>query len=191
MVVLVLGLVVFFAVHSVSIANEAWRDRMVAKHGERVWQGVYAVLAVVGFVLIVWGYGLARQEPLVVYSPPAWLRHVAMLLLVPVFPLLLAAYLPGRIQAATKHPMLAATKLWAFAHLLANGMLADVLLFGAFLAWSVVDRISMKRRVPRAVPGAPPSKANDVIAVVGGLALYVAFVFWLHTWLIGVAPVAR
>ena len=191
MVVLVLGLVLFFAVHSVSIANEAWRDRMVAKHGERVWQGVYAVLAVVGFVLIVWGYGLARQEPLVVYSPPAWLRHVAMLLLVPVFPLLLAAYLPGRIQAATKHPMLAATKLWAFAHLLANGMLADVLLFGAFLAWSVVDRISMKRRVPRAVPGAPPSKANDVIAVVGGLALYVAFVFWLHTWLIGVAPVAR
>ncbi len=191
MVVLVLGLVVFFAVHSVSIANEAWRDRMVAKHGERVWQGVYAVLAVVGFVLIVWGYGLARQEPLVVYSPPAWLRHVAMLLLVPVFPLLLAAYLPGRIQAATKHPMLAATKLWAFAHLLANGMLADVLLFGAFLAWAVVDRISMKRRVPRAVPGAPPSKANDVIAVVGGLALYVAFVFWLHTWLIGVAPVAR
>lgn len=191
MVVLVLGLVLFFAVHSVSIVNEAWRDRMVAKHGERVWQGVYAVLAVVGFVLIVWGYGLARQEPLVVYSPPAWLRHVAMLLLVPVFPLLLAAYLPGRIQAATKHPMLAATKLWAFAHLLANGMLADVLLFGAFLAWSVVDRISMKRRVPRAVPGAPPSKANDVIAVVGGLALYVAFVFWLHTWLIGVAPVAR
>ena len=191
MVVLVLGLVLFFAVHSVSIANEAWRDRMVAKHGERVWQGVYAVLAVVGFVLIVWGYGLARQEPLVVYSPPAWLRHVAMLLLVPVFPLLLAAYLPGRIQAATKHPMLAATKLWAFAHLLANGMLADVLLFGAFLAWAVVDRISMKRRVPRAVPGAPPSKANDVIAVVGGLALYVAFVFWLHTWLIGVAPVAR
>ena len=191
MVVLVLGLVVFFAVHSVSIANEAWRDRMVAKHGERVWQGVYAILAVVGFVLIVWGYGLARQEPLVVYSPPAWLRHVAMLLLVPVVPLLLAAYLPGRIQAATKHPMLAATKLWAFAHLLANGMLADVLLFGAFLAWSVVDRISMKRRVPRAVPGAPPSKANDVIAVVGGLALYVAFVFWLHTWLIGVAPVAR
>ncbi len=191
MVVLVLGLVVFFAVHSVSIANEAWRDRMVAKHGERVWQGVYAILAVVGFVLIVWGYGLARQEPLVVYSPPAWLRHVAMLLLVPVFPLLLAAYLPGRIQAATKHPMLAATKLWAFAHLLANGMLADVLLFGAFLAWAVVDRISMKRRVPRAVPGAPPSKANDVIAVVGGLALYVAFVFWLHTWLIGVAPVAR
>ena len=191
MVVLVRGLVVFFAVHSVSIANEAWRDRMVAKHGERVWQGVYAVLAVVGFVLIVWGYGLARQEPLVVYSPPAWLRHVAMLLLVPVFPLLLAAYLPGRIQAATKHPMLAATKLWAFAHLLANGMLADVLLFGAFLAWAVVDRISMKRRVPRAVPGAPPSKANDVIAVVGGLALYVAFVFWLHTWLIGVAPVAR
>ena len=189
--VLVLGLVLFFAAHSVSIVNEAWRDRMVARYGERAWQGGYALVAIVGFVLLVWGYGLARQEPVVVYTPPAWLRHVALLLLVPVFPLLLAAYLPGRIQTATKHPMLAATKLWAFAHLLANGMLADVLLFGVFLIWAVIDRISMKRRVPRPVPGAPPAKANDLIALVAGLILYAVFVFWLHAWLIGVSPVAR
>ncbi len=101
--------------------------------------------------------------------------------MLPVFPLLLAAYLPGRIKAAVKHPMLAAVKMWAFAHLLANGMLADLLLFGGFLIWAVADRISVKRRaVLRPLPGPPPGKFNDVIAVVGGLALYVVFVLWLH-----------
>jgi uncharacterized membrane protein len=188
MIILLVGLLIFFTVHSVSIVNEPWRDRMAATLGEWTWRGVYSLAASVGFVLIVWGYGLARYDPVVLYAPPVWLRHVAMLLLVPVFPLLLATYFPGRIQAASKHPMLLATKLWAFAHLLANGMLADVLLFGAFLAWAVAERVSMKRRTQGPIPGAPPSKANDVIAVAGGLALYVAFVLWLHTWLIGVSP---
>lgn len=183
---LILGLVLFFAVHSVSIVNEAWRNRMVGRLGERAWKGLYALVATAGLVLIVWGYGLARQEPVVLYTPPAWLRPVAMVLLVPVFPLLLAASLPGRIKAATKHPMLAATKVWALAHLLVNGTLADVALFGTFLLWAVADRVSMKRRVPRPTPHAPPSPFNDVIVVVGGLALYAAFVFWLHGWLIGV-----
>ena len=104
------------------------------------------------------------------------------------FPLFLAAYLPGRIQRLTKHPMLVATKLWAVAHLLANGMLADVVLFGAFLAWAVADRISLKRREPVPVPGAPASRWNDLIAVVAGLGLYLAFVFGAHRWLIGVSP---
>jgi uncharacterized membrane protein len=94
--VFILGLLIFFAVHSVSIVNEPWRNRMVAKMGEQPWQGVYALVAVAGFVLIVWGYGLARADPVLLYSPPMWLRHVALLLLLPVFPLLLAAYLPGR-----------------------------------------------------------------------------------------------
>jgi uncharacterized membrane protein len=186
---LLLGLAIFFGVHSVSIVNERWRNRTAAAIGEGPWKGLYALASIAGFVLIVWGYGLARQEPVVLYSPPVWLRHVAMLLLVPVFPLLVAAYLPGRIQAATRHPMLVATKLWAFAHLLANGTAADVLLFGAFLAWAVADRISLKRRTPRSVPHVPASGANDAIAVVAGLALYVAFVLWLHAWLIGVAPI--
>ena len=189
--VLIIGLVIFFAVHSVSIVSEPWRDGMVAKMGEGPWKALYSLAAIVGFVLIVWGYGLARYDPVVLYSPPPWMRHVAMLLLVPVFPLLLAAYLPGRIQAATKHPMLVATKLWAVAHLLVNGMLADVILFGSFLAWAVVDRVSMKRRTQRPVPGAPPSKANDLIAVFVGLALYVAFALWLHDWLIGVSLIPR
>jgi uncharacterized membrane protein len=187
--IFIAGLVLFFATHSVSIANAPWRDRMVQRLGLMTWQGIYSAVALVGFVLIVWGYGLARQDPTVLYTPPVWLRHVALLLLVPVFPLLLATYLPGRIQTALKHPMLAATKFWAFAHLLANGTVVDVLLFGSFLAWAVMDRISVKRRAPRPVPGAPPSRFNDIIAVVGGLVLYVAFVRWLHLWLIGVSPV--
>ena len=190
MIELIAGLVIFFAVHSVSIFNESWRDRMVAQLGERTWQGLYSLLAIAGFVLMVRGYGIARLDPLVLYSPPLWLRHVAMLVLVPVFPLLLATYLPGRIQTATRHPMLIATKLWAFAHLLANGMLADVLLFGGFLAWAVADRISMKRRIQRPVPGVPPAKLNDIVAVLLGLVLYVVFVFWLHGWLIGVSLTA-
>ena len=188
---LLLGLVLFFGVHSISIVNNSWRNRMAASMGEGRWKGVYALVAITGFVLIMWGYGLARQDPVVLYTPPAWLHPVAMVLLVPVFPLLLAAYLPGRIQNTVKHPMLAATKLWAVAHLLANGTLADVLLFGAFLVWAVVDRISMQRRTQRPVPSVPPSRANDFIALVGGLALYAAFVLWLHGWLIGVPLIER
>ena len=186
---LVAGLVLFLGIHSVSIVGSAWRNRAAARIGELPWQAMYSLVAIAGFVLIVWGYGLARQAPVVLYTPPVGLRHVALLLLVPVFPLLLAAYLPGRIQAATKHPMLVATKLWAVAHLLANGTLADVVLFGSFLAWAVADRVSLKRRTPLPVPGAPPSRWNDAIAIVGGLALYVAFLLWLHLRLIGVRPV--
>ena len=186
--VLLLGLVIFFAGHSVSIVAGAWRDRMAVRLGAGIWQGLYATVAIIGFVLIVYGYGLARQEPVILYSPPVWLRHATLLLMIPVFPLLLAAYLPGHIQAATRHPMLVAVKLWAFTHLLANGTLADVVLFGSFLTWAVIDRISMKRRVQRPVPGAPPSRANDIVAVVAGLTLYAAFVVWLHTWLFGVSP---
>jgi uncharacterized membrane protein len=188
MSVLVAGLLVFLGVHSVSIINVAWRDRMAARLGEPAWQGLYGLVAVAGFALIVWGYGLARAAPIVLYTPPAGLRHVALLLMVVVFPLLLAAYLPGRIQAAARHPMLLATKVWALAHLLANGSLADVVLFGSFLAWAVADRISLKRRTPRPVPGAPPGKANDLIATVGGIGLYVAFLIWLHPLLFGVSP---
>lgn len=190
MSILVAGLLIFFAVHSVSIFNEPWRDSMVAKLGELRWKVVYSLVAIIGFVLIVWGYSLARVDPVILYSPPMWLRHVSILILVPVFPLLLASYLPGRIQAMTRHPMLVAIKFWALAHLLTNGMLADVILFGSFLVWAVIDRISMKRRTQRFIPGAPPSKVNDSIVVLLGLALYVAFVLWLHDWLIGVSPIA-
>ncbi len=191
MTLLVLGLILFLGTHAISIANEPWRDRMHARFGEIGWKGIYSVVALIGFVLIIHGYGQARLDPVVIYNPPFWLRHVAMLLLVPVFPLLLATYLPGRIKSATRHPMLVATKLWALAHLLANGTLADVLLFGGFLAWAVADRISLKRRQPRPLHTAPAGKANDIIAIIGGLAIYGAFVMFLHTWLIGVSPIGR
>ena len=187
---LIAGLLVFFAVHSISIFNDAWRNRMVEKTGEWVWKGLYALLAVIGLLLIIRGYGHARLDPIVLYTPPRWLHYPALLLLLPVFPLLLAAYLPGRIQMAAKHPLLLATKLWATAHLLVNGTLADALLFGAFLAWAVADRISLKQRIPQPVPNIPPGRFNDTIAIVIGLALYAAFVFWLHARLIGVAVIA-
>lgn len=190
MLYLVIGLVIFLGVHSVSIVAPAWRDRTVASIGALPWRGIYAVISIIGFVLLVYGYGQARQAPVQLYSPPIWARHLTLLLMVPVFPLLLAAYMPGRIKTALKHPMLVAVKLWALSHLLANGMLADVLLFGGFLAWAVVDRISLKRRPTRPIPSAPPSKANDFIAVIAGLVLYVIFVMWLHTRLIGVSPLA-
>ncbi|MBA1145719.1 NnrU family protein [Ectothiorhodospiraceae bacterium WFHF3C12] len=186
---LIIGLALFFVPHSVSIVAPAWRDRTAARLGEVPWKGVYSAISLIGLVLIVWGYGDARYQPTLLYAPPEWLRHLAMLLLVPVFPLLFAAYLPGRVQQMTKHPMLVAVKLWAVAHLLVNGMLADVVLFGVFLVWAVADRISLKRRTPRPTPALPAGRANDAIVIGGGLVAYVVFVLWLHTWLIGVAPV--
>ncbi len=190
MTVLVLGLILFLGVHSLSIVNEPLRDRLVARLGEWPYKGLYSLVALAGLLAIVWGYGLARQAPVLLYAPPTWLSHVAMVLLLPVFPLFLAAYLPGRIKLKLKHPMLVAVKLWALAHLLANGMAHDVLLFGSFLAWAVADRISLKRRQPRAVPALPASGFNDLIAVVLGLAIYGAFITGGHYWLIGVEPVA-
>lgn len=190
MSLLILGLVIFLGIHSVSIVAEPWRERMAARLGAWSWKGLYSVVALVGLVLIVWGYGLARQDPTWLYLPPAWMRHVTLLLMLPVFIMVLAAYFPGRIKATLKHPMLVAVKLWALAHLLSNGTVADVVLFGAFLAWAVADRISLKRRVPRPNPALPRAGWNDAAAVAGGLALYLAFVFWLHAALIGIPVVA-
>ena len=192
MAMLVAGLLIFLGVHATSIFAPAWRNDQLAARGEAVWKGGYALLSLVGFVLIVYGYGIARATPVVLYEPPAFLRHVAWTLMLPVFPLLLASKLPGRISAATKHPMLVAVKLWALAHLLANGTLASTLLFGSFLAWAVADRISLKRRPISPVAGraitAPPGRFNDAIAVVLGLCLYAAFIGVLHLRLIGVSP---
>ncbi|HUY84607.1 MAG TPA: NnrU family protein [Steroidobacteraceae bacterium] len=189
MTTLVLGLCVFFGMHSIAIVAPDWRDRMRGRLGERTWKGLYALISLAGLVLIVHGFALTRAAPVVLYTPPPWMRHVTFLLMLPVFPLLIAAYLPGRIKAASKHPMLAAVKFWAFAHLLMNGRLADVLLFGGFLAWAVADRISLKRRpAALALRTAPPGRWNDAIAIVVGLALYVFFVGWAHRWLFGVSP---
>lgn len=189
MTTLIVGLLLFIGIHSVAIVSPQLREAALHRFGELAWKGFYSVIAIAGFVLIVKGYAEARLTPLVLYDPPGWLAYVALVLLLPVFPLLLAAYLPGVIQRVSQHPMLAAVKLWALAHLLVNGTLADVVLFGSLLAWAVADRISLKRRPTPSVPRLPAGSINDGIAVVGGLALYAAFAMGLHHWLIGV-PVA-
>ena len=133
MTLLILGLLIFLGVHSTSIFAPGWRTAQIKRRGDAAWKGVYALVSLAGFALLIYGYGVARQLPVVLYTPPTFTRHIALLLMLPVFPLLFAAYLPGRIKAAAKHPMLLAVKLWALAHLLANGTLHDVILFGAFL----------------------------------------------------------
>ncbi len=196
MTMLLLGLVLFLGIHSVAIVAPRARDAWVQRLGEMPWKGLYSLVSLAGFAFIVWGYGLAREQPVLLYSMPSGFRHLAALLMLPVFVLLFAAYLPGRIQTAAKHPMLLAVKLWALAHLLGQsatgGTLADVALFGGFLAWAVVDRISVKRRAAsgllRTLPLGPPKAINDAIALVGGLVVYAVFAFWLHAVLFGVRP---
>jgi uncharacterized membrane protein len=183
---LYLGLLVFFGGHSISLLALGWRDRMANRLGVRAWQGAYSILALLGFYLLVTGYGAARPTATVLYTPPPWLHYVAAVLLLPVFTLALASVLRGRIQARAGHPLLLATMFWAVAHLLTNGSAADVLLFGAFLAWAVAVRVSLARRPARRMIALPASMVNDVIAVVGGLALYAAFIFWLHARWFGV-----
>ena len=188
MTILIVGLAVFLGIHSISIGTPGLRARAVASMGSNRWRSIYSLVSAAGFVLILYGFHIARLAPVVLYVPPTWMRHVTLFLMLPVFPLLLAAYLPGRIKTAMKHPMLAAVKLWAFAHLLSGGLLADVLLFGAFLVWAIVDRISLKRRPAQAIRTAPKGRFNDLIAVVAGLALYVFLILWAHVRLFGVSP---
>ncbi len=188
MSLLILGLVLFLGIHSIRIVAEPARNGLVSSMGLWPYKGVYSLIALLGLVLIVIGYGQARLDPVLLYQPPAFLRHVNMLLMLIVFPALLAAYFPGRIQSALKHPMLIAVKAWALGHLLVNGMAHDVLLFGGFLVWAVADRISIKRRTaPGSAPQLPATALNDLIVVVGGLGLYLAFAFWLHPILFGVS----
>jgi uncharacterized membrane protein len=185
---LVAGILIFFGIHSVSMLALGWRNGMAERLGSRAWQGIYSVVSAVGLYLIIAGYGAARQVAEVLYVPPTWFRYVAALLMLPAFTLALSSVLPGRIQARAKHPLLAATKLWAVAHLLTNGSVADLLLFGSFLLWAIAVRISLKHRPARPIKTLPPSRANDAIAVVGGLALYALFILWLHARWLGVSP---
>ena len=189
MTTLIVGLVLFLGVHSLSIINEPLRNRLNASMGEGAFKGLYSVVSLVGLVLIVWGYGAARMDPTVIYVPPGWLKHVSFLLLVPVFPLLFATYFPGKIKEKLGHPMLAAVKLWALAHLLANGMLHDILLFGAFLVWAIVAFAKLRRRDrAQGVTYAPATLKGDVITLVVGVLAWALFAFWLHGALIGVRP---
>jgi uncharacterized membrane protein len=190
MTTLIVGLIVFLGTHSVRIVADGWRTQQIARIGEKTWKAGYSLVSLAGFVLIVWGYGMARAEPVWLWAPPVWTRHLAALLTVPAFILLVAAYVPGtRIRAVVGHPMVVGVKVWAFAHLLANGTLADVLLFGAFLAWAVLDYAAARRRDRAAGIRYPAGLlARDIAAVVVGVVVWAAFALWLHAWLIGVRP---
>jgi uncharacterized membrane protein len=190
MTVLILGLVVFLGVHSTRIVADGWRTAQVKRVGAGAWKGVYALLSLAGFGLVIWGFGLARQQPVVLWIAPAGMRHVAALLTLIAFVLLAAAYVPrNAIKSRMHHPMVLAVKTWAFAHLLANGNLADVVLFGAFLAWAVACFIAARKRDRAAgTQYAPGTPAGTAATVVVGAAALAGFAFWLHGALISVRP---
>jgi uncharacterized membrane protein len=192
MLLLILGLVIFLGVHSIRIFANEWRRRQIARLGEGPWKGLFALASLVGLILIIIGFGAARMNPVLLYAPPVWLRHLNIFLTLIAFVLVAAAYVPGNhIKEKIGHPMLAGVKIWAFGHLLAIGMLRDVVLFGAFLAWTIADFVVSRRRDRVAAVIYPAgSLTGDVIAVVVGLIIWVAFAFWLHTLLIGVNPLA-
>jgi uncharacterized membrane protein len=192
MTLLVLGLLVFLGVHSTRIVADGWRTTMIARLGENGWKALYSIVSLAGFVLIVIGYGAARADPVFLWNPPIWTRHLASLLTLAAFILLAAAYVPSnRIKAAVGHPMVAGVKVWAFSHLISNGTLADVLLFGSFMAWAIVDFLSARRRDRASGVVRNGGAVPTVVAVVLGVVLWAAFAFWLHRVLIGVAPFGR
>jgi uncharacterized membrane protein len=192
MTALVAGLVIFLGVHSVRIFVEPWRVRTIARIGGNPWKGLYSLIAIAGFVLLVWGYGQARQLGVVLYEPPVFTRHIASLLMLVSFVLLAAAKVPrNHIKARLGHPMIISVKVWAFAHLLANGRLSDVVLFGAFLAWAIVDFIAARKRDRAAGTVYPKGdELRTVMTVVIGVMAWAVFVAGLHLWLIGVSPFA-
>jgi len=193
MTLLLLGLVLFLGAHSVRIAAEPLRTRLISSLSLNGYKGVYSLLSLAGFVLLVYGYAAARAAPVVLFTPPVWTKHLAALLTIPAFILLAAAYVPGtRIKARVGHPMVLGVKTWALAHLIANGTLHDVLLFGSFLVWAVLSYIAARKRdrvAGTVYPTGPMSR--DIIAVAVGLVAWAAFAFWLHGLLIGVRPFGR
>jgi uncharacterized membrane protein len=190
MSVLILGLVLFFASHSVRIVAPDFRTQQIARMGIGRWKLAYSVISVVTLVLVIWGYGAARQDPVVLWSPPSWARHAAALLSVIGFVLIAAGYVPGtKIRAALGHPMTAGVGLWALGHLLANGRLHAVLLFGGFLVWSLIVFAMRRARDRAAGKQYPPgSLSKDAIATVAGVAFALIFALFLHGPLIGLRP---
>lgn len=188
MVELVIGLVLFLGVHSLRIVAEGWRSQVIAARGEGLWKGAVALLSLLGLVLIVRGYGAVRLDPVALWTPWAGGRHLAALLTLIAFVLLAAAYVPGNaIKAKVGHPMILGVKVWALAHLLANHTLADLLLFGGFLLWAVIDFRSARRR-PAVASAVPVSASRTAITVAVGVVAWALFAFWAHGVLIGVRP---
>ncbi len=187
LLVMIAGLILFLGIHTLT-TQRGWRAQCVAAMGEGGYKIGYAVASFLGLALIVWGFAHYRADGMIlVWSPPTFLRHLNVALMLPAVILVVASYIRGRIYTAVKHPMLAGVKLWAFGHLLANGDLGEIILFGAFLAWAVFDRISLKHRADTGAPPIPVGGVtNDVIAVVVGIVAYLALAFAFHPVVIGV-----
>jgi uncharacterized membrane protein len=193
MMVLIVGLIVFLGIHLLPTSPEL-RDGLKARLGDGPYKVIFSLLSLAGVVIIVLGYHKLQLHPgknPVLWEPPVWTRHIAVALMLPAMILIVASLIPSRIRTAARHPMLVAIKIWAFAHLIANGDLGALLLFGSFLAFAVYDRISVKKRAALGPLGtaAPASGLNDVLVVAIGVALYAALLFGGHRWLIGVSPI--
>ena len=191
MVMLLLGLVLFLGVHSTRIVANGWRSDMIGRFGEMPWKAAYAALSIAGFVLIVWGFGLARQQPVQLWMPPRGMRHLASLLTLIAFVLLAATYVPrNAIKARLHHPMVLSVKVWALAHLLSNGNLAHMVLFGTFLVWAALSFRAARARDRVAGTVYPAGTAVGTgMTVVVGVAAWALFAFWAHGALIGVRPI--
>jgi uncharacterized membrane protein len=190
MTLLILGLIVFLGAHSLRIFADSWRRAQIARLGEGPWKGLYSLASIVGFVLLVWGFGRARADTLVLWQPPFWTHYLAAIFTLAAFVLVTAAYVPGtRIKGALHHPMILGIKAWAFGHLIANGTLADVVLFGSVLVWAIVDFAASRRRDRAAGTVYPAGTlARDAIAIAIGVVTWAVFAFYLHGWWIGVRP---
>ena len=190
MTYLVLGLIIFLGVHSLRMVADGWRTQTRARIGEGAFKGIYSVLSILGFALLVWGFSVDRQTPVQVWSPPVAMRHVAALLTLVSFILLAAAYVPGNgIKSRLHHPMVLGVKAWALAHLLANGNVAHMVLFGSFLAWAIWNFVASRRRDRLTGVQYPAGSGGaTAITVVVGVGAWLAFALVLHGWLIGVRP---
>ncbi|MCX7514524.1 NnrU family protein [Frateuria sp. STR12] len=192
MQLMIIGLFVFLGVHVLPLVFPRWRQRQIDRFGERTWKGLFALVALAGLVLICWGFGRARDLPLVLYAPPPSMDHLNALFTLVAFVLVAAAYVPrNHIKAALGQPMLLGVLVWASGHLLATGMLYDVVLFGAFLSWSLPMAVWLRQRDRlTGVRYAAGTLRGDLLAVVIGVVAWAIFAFWLHRWLIGVDPMA-
>ena len=190
---LILGLAIFLATH-VFVSFRGARAGVIERAGLPLYRSVFAIVSLVGLALIIWGYAQYRAHGLIpVWSPPAFMRHITVGLVLFAVIFLVAAFIPSQIRTRLKHPMLASVKTWALAHLLSNGDLGSILLFGTFLAWGVYARIAAKRRgdIGGAAKPAPGGWTNDIIVVVLGVAVFLALGFWFHPYVIGVSVFGR
>jgi uncharacterized membrane protein len=190
--IMILGLAVFIGAHVLVTLREQ-RAGVIARLGEGPYKGLFSLVSLIGIVLIAYGFARYRAAGMIeVWYPPTWMRHITVLLMWPAVVCVVAAYIPGEIKRVLKHPMLVGVKLWALAHLLSNGDLGSIILFGSILGWAVFDRISLKRRSDPGAPQIPSGgRGNDVLAVIVGTLLYLALGFWFHPYVIGAPAFAR